>query len=171
MKCSSCSKPAVAGIALCSRCLVSSVERRAKRVLSKAGIARKSRVLVVNDKSCEGAVALFVAKKLIALPQLAVAASIPKKSRYGFIIVPCSADAVAESFLGFMLNNVKLPQGKHIELLKGSLSSELAAYARIKRIKYKQGRKSSDTAVLLERLESAYTGSKFGLAKSRERMK
>ena len=58
-----------------------------------------------------------------------------------------------------------------IRLLRESLSTEAAAYAEIKNIKYRQSTTSSEIALLLDKFEERYKGTKHGLAKTSEKLK
>ncbi|MBS3132722.1 hypothetical protein J4470_01155 [Candidatus Woesearchaeota archaeon] len=172
MKCNICCGKAIENTDFCRNCLVRAVERRARKRLSKIGITGDCRVLVVNDDSCEGQVNAFLIKKLVtATKNIKHAKNLGKNSRYDFVSFADTADMAAERFLGLMLDSsLKRCQKHAIKLLRGSLSKEVAAYAKIKRIKYAKKNKLSDIALLLERLER-YKGTKFALAKLSERVK
>jgi len=151
--------------------LVKVIEKRARKRLSKSGIARDSRVVVVNDGSCEGEVNAFLIKKLVTITKNIKYVKKLQKNTYDVVSVPDTADKEAERFLEFMLNFSSAKDMKRaVKLMKDSLSSEVAAYAKIKRIKYAGKNHMSDVALLLERLERN-KGTKFALAKLSERIK
>lgn len=144
------------------------IEKRAKKALLKACISRNARIIVVNDGSCEGEVNAYLVKRLAGTAVAKEAKSIPKGSEYDFAALPDTADSIATEFLDLMLNSKKMKGRMNaVRLLKGSLSSEVASYARIKRIKYtKKEKSSSDAALLLEKLEKGCKGTAFALAKA-----
>ncbi len=153
--------------------LVSIIERRAKKAFLNSGIPRNARIAVLNDGSCEGEVNACLAKKLAGAATVREIKRVPLRNAYDFVALPDTADRIAAELLDFMLNSkdVKVP-GRAVRLLKGSLSSEVASYARIKRIKYAKKEKSlSDAALLIEKLEKSCKGRAFALAKASHHLK
>ncbi len=150
------------------------IEKRARRAMPKRGALRNARIAVINDGSCEGEVNAYIVKKLIKDAKKATQLrKTPKDGAYEFIALPETADQKAAQFLDFMLNSQrKKSRGNAIRLLKDSLGSEAASYARIKRIKYaKKEKQKPEAALLVEKLEKRLKGATFALAKASERLR
>ena len=171
MNCTICSRKAAENTELCGKCIVKVVEKRARKRLAKRRIMKDSRVLVVNDGRCEGEVNSYLVKKLVTSTKNIEYAKNLHGNSYDFVALPDTADTEAERFLDFMLNsNVIKSQKNAVKLLKDSMASEVADYAKIKRIKYAKKMKESSISLLLERLDR-YKGTKFALAKISEKIK
>ena len=166
MKCDACAKEREFGTALCRGCLTKVVEKRARKELGRARIAKGAKIAIVNDGSCQGAVNEFIARKLITIAKLTVLKKAPQQG-HGLILLPDTADTEAQRFLEAMLGRKSraiVPSGA--KLLRDSLGSEVRVYAAIKRIKYKASEKKTDVAELIGKLEEKYRGTTFSLAKS-----
>tara|TARA_Y100000310_G_scaffold345848_1_gene471288 strand:+ start:5453 stop:5908 length:456 start_codon:yes stop_codon:yes gene_type:complete len=146
------------------------IEKRTRKEISKNSV-RNAKILVVNDGNCNGEVNAYLIKKIVTITdKINYAKKMRNNKDYDFISVSDTADDEANRFLEFMLNSSKEKSPKKIiKLLKKSLSSEVFAYAEIKRIKYSKKTKSSEIS-LLDKLEEQYKGSKQGLSKASEKL-
>ena len=170
MNCSSCGKAAQSGN-LCGTCLVKIVEKRARKAIQKKGVLPNAKIIVVNDGSCEGEVNLYLAGKF-RLKNLEVRSEAKTGAGSSFVCIPDTADKIAGDFLDSMLNSGSAARkGKPentIRLLGDSLSEEVLAYAKAKRISFRDRKEPSAVESLLNNLESQHRGSKFALSKSAE---
>ena len=173
MNCGSCGKRTGSND-LCMSCSANAVEKRAKKTLSKSGILKDSGIMVVNDGSCEGEVNANLVKKLVtATKNIKYVKNIPENSSsYDFISIPDTADTQAEELMDFMLNaNAEKSPAGAVRLLKDSLGSEVAAYAKTKRIKYRKRETCTDVAALIYKLENRCKGTIHALAKASGQVK
>ena len=173
MKCCNCGKP-VESRDFCGNCLVKTIEKRARKAMQKKGIRPSSKIMVVNDGSCEGEVNLHLAGELFDPKNTKVKAELETGS--DFICVPDTADKIAGDFLDSMLNSgipVQDEAGSNaiIRLLGDSLSEEVFAYAKTKAIQFREGKQSYVTVPIIDKLEERHKGTKFALAKSAKMLK
>ena len=173
MKCVNCSNETFEKTDACSNCLAKAIEKRARKILGKSGLFRNAKILAINDGSCEGEVNAYLIKKIIRVTEkIDFGKDYPETVAYDFIASPDTADSQAEYFLEGMLGlNENMPEDRMIRLLGDSLSSEVAAYAKLKGIKCVKRTTMSDVGVLAENLEKKHKGAKFGLVKSSKLIK
>ncbi|MBI2664494.1 hypothetical protein HYX10_04085 [Candidatus Woesearchaeota archaeon] len=156
MECAKCGKPAADE--QCGSCLVKSVEKKARKALPK--ITGNSRILVINDGSCEGKVSEYLARKLITITEVSCS-KLPKEG-YDVVLHAHTADKKASDLLEFMLESRKTEPAQ--SLLGQLLRKEIAAYAKIKNIACD----AEKSGQMVEKLEQRSKGSTHALARVSE---
>jgi len=165
---------------MCNGCFLKIIEKRVRKdIRTKKLIRKNDRILMINNSSKEFFVSGFLLRKIIKELPASIAIRKSKKlnigqaiaKKYDKIIVPWSLDDETEGFLGYLFNKEKQQKfsKKTIKLLKNVSEEEIALFAKIKKFRYRQGKKSK-IKKMLDMLEQRYPGYKFSLLNSIKQM-
>lgn len=180
MKCIKCNKPSTLNLkhigVLCRNCFLKVIEKRVRKCLrTQNPIKKNDKILVINNESKEFAVGDYLLNSILkGLPvEITIKKSktlnLPAKTtgKYNKIIIPWSLDDEDAEFIGFLFD--KNPKTrfskKSIKLLKNISEDEIILFAKIKRFKYKE-KKKSGIKKMLDNVENKYPGYKFSLLNS-----
>lgn len=175
MKCFTCKKQAETALAhlepLCATCFSRIIEKRVRKNARINKLFQKNdRILVLDDLSHHmvNAIVKDLPKKLFQRKRLDE--NFIKKNLIKKIVIPWTLDDEINSFLESMLLSKKIKASNRIKLFKDTTEEELDLFCRFNKLKYKKNKKNKEIAGFLEESEKRYSGTKFKLLKSSERL-
>ncbi|MFQ5474979.1 MAG: hypothetical protein ACE5DM_04035 [Candidatus Nanoarchaeia archaeon] len=161
MKCARCDKEATCKYVdkqVCERCLTDLVEKAVRKQLRTAGIKKGDKILVIGESS------KWFVKNILTVPcEIQYEDRITKETA-DHTILPITTDDIGKNLLESFFNDQDMKKMKGIALFARVTDDALAAFCKIKRIKYK--RESCEEKDLVDSLERQYPGTKNALAQS-----
>ena len=148
---------------LCDACFCKTIEKRVRKdMAAQGGLARGSRVGIVNDGSlCGIAAERFVRENLKVDVDLNVIST--AREGYDMLVLPTTIDDVAESTLRPLLDGNAEKETTALRPLRTLTIAELQEYARIKGFSGAPPSRSH-LGKALDTLETRYPGTKAGIA-------
>lgn len=155
--CSKC-KGKVYYSGLCRKCFIKSVIKKIRKDLRVNKVFKKNDVLLVKDKISD-----IVVKDIVKDPSI----KIVKKGRFTKEVLPLTMDDEIDSFLGNLFSGKKMKKinKKKVGLFRVLKDDELKAFARAKKIKLKE-KKRSKIMKMLDKFEKRYPSVKYSLGRS-----
>lgn len=171
MKCIKCGNNAVVSLkhmgSFCSKCFLSTIEKRIRKDLSvnKVFTPHES-VLVITDNSVKSKLTIrFLNSISKSIPLKVDIAKTQPNKKYDKIVTPNNLDDDISFFFESLARTGKpIAQTKEVHLLRTVSNEELLIAAKL--LKIKPDIKKSKLSSVLDKLESRYPGSKFGLFNS-----
>jgi hypothetical protein len=169
-KCSRCNKSAVLdGISYCKDCLCSVVERRVRKQLPKSDNRKVLNILVVckdkNSLQCVSAVYLL---GRLSNGKVKVIKNRSASKKGDLVVVPNCSDVAAEEFISSIIKDtaIKTSLDGTANVFQSITESELLSYARIKKLKYRETKKTSLVKNRIQEMQKKYPGTIGVLVKS-----
>lgn len=176
MMCIKCNTKAVVSLkhlgSFCSKCFLSTIEKRIRKDLNINKVfAPHESVLVVNNSSLKAKLTVYFLNSISkSIPlKIDIKTAQPKK-KYDKIITPCNLDDdISLFFESLARTGEPIAQTKEVHLLRTISNEEILITAKL--LKIKGPFKKSKLSGILDKLESRYPGSKFGLFNSIKELK
>ena len=185
MKCSVCNKKAEANLkhlgVLCKECFSRTIEKRIRKTTRINRIFKKNDNILVFDK-----LSFFMVNKIVKdLPKkiffykeynnISQLNTKPikdciKKNKINRIIIPWTLDDEINQFLEQIFLNKKIKENEYIKLFKDATEEELDLFSKFNKIEYIKNKKNKGIEDFINKVEDRYTGTKFKLKKSYDRL-
>ncbi|MBU1201803.1 MAG: hypothetical protein KJ583_02380 [Nanoarchaeota archaeon] len=168
-KCFGCGKKPIIKLSYtiikyCNGCFVRLIEKRVRKdIRINKKIGRNKQIKLLNDGSKEFEVAEKILKNIFG--EFANIKKVNKTDKE--TLTPTNLDREARINLESYLQNEKTPKKTGKLILNNVLEEEIIIFCKIKRIKADNKEPKND---LLESIEKKHPGTKFGIAKSFEKI-
>jgi len=143
------------GRAICNECFCKQIEKRVRKY------ARVNKLFKRNDKLVvQGAVNKYFVKSMLeGLPVKFVKTN-------GKKVIEWTLDDENNEFVKALFENKKVKKSKDIKLLKVLTDAEIERFAKIKKLKFKAGKKDKDVQRFLDDIEAKHPNIKYNLVKN-----
>jgi hypothetical protein len=154
----------------CDKCFLKIFEKRIRKELQNyKWFKKKEKALIIDDKTTKTKIIKELVQPLIETAQIHVETG--KKEKKGYrTISPENLEDTAEKFLETTIKNKKLKKDKKIRPLQKITDAEINQYAKIKKLK-RYERKKSRIITFLDELEKKNPEIKYSLLKIIEQLK
>ena len=184
MRCAHCKREAECKLEhmkpYCRHCFCELIEKRVRKELRTAGnLKANETIMLIDDGSKESAVGSYLLHNISKSIPLTIksVSSIEEAEAQGSeeqrIAVCQSATMIAEDFLGELFYNTqdKKEEKKYLEVLSCVSEEEIITFANFRNLKYQSGESHHPMKEVLEKIESQYSGSTFGITKAKKILK